>query len=145
MANIQEADSKKTPLHYCAERGHGELTQFLAEKASADINAADNAGWTPLHAACNAGQMRIVYYLLRCVRHLLHLIQPLTIEKGAKVHSVNEQSCIALNYFVRQCVDKNHFLTITCLSLLIPSPAHLSVTNNRSELSFLPLEATESL
>ena len=67
MANIQEADTRRTPLHYCAERGHTELTQFLAETAGADINAVDHLGWSPLHAACSAGQTVIVYYLLKCV------------------------------------------------------------------------------
>ena len=35
--------------------------------AGADINAVDHLGWSPLHAACSAGQTVIVYYLLKCV------------------------------------------------------------------------------
>ena len=51
-------------MHYCAEKGFSELTKFLTETGGADINALDDLGWTPLHAACSAGHTSIVYYLL---------------------------------------------------------------------------------
>lgn len=40
-----------------------ELVQDLL-KASAPVNAADNAGWTPLHEACNHGYVEITALLL---------------------------------------------------------------------------------
>ena len=64
---ITDPQTKRTPLHFCAEKGYAELTKFLTETAGADINATDELGWTPLHAACSADFAEIVLYLVRCV------------------------------------------------------------------------------
>lgn len=39
-----------------------EMVRFLCEKG-ADVNAQDNEGWTPLHAAACCGNLPIVKYL----------------------------------------------------------------------------------
>ena len=65
---MREADTNRTPLHYCAERGYQELTRFLVERAAADINAVDREGWTPLHVSCSSGYTELTYYLLKSVR-----------------------------------------------------------------------------
>lgn len=43
-------DEMETALHCCCRHGHAESMQILAD-AGADVNAANKAGYSPLHIA----------------------------------------------------------------------------------------------
>lgn len=48
----------ETPLHVAAAKGALERVRSLVE-AGADVNAVDNAGWTPLHEAVIRGHVEV--------------------------------------------------------------------------------------
>ena len=49
--------TRSTSLHIAASKGHAPVVQALLDK-NADVNLANNDGWTPLHVAALAGQLR---------------------------------------------------------------------------------------
>ena len=49
--------SDETPLHLAAQLGHGTLITLLLEHG-ADVEAASQAGYTPLHLAAGASRTR---------------------------------------------------------------------------------------
>ena len=55
----QQFNIKSVPTFYLYKK-----KEFIGQTGGADINALDDLGWTPLHAACSAGHTSIVYYLL---------------------------------------------------------------------------------
>jgi hypothetical protein len=50
----------KTLLMIACAHGRTDVAQFLLTKG-ADINAIDNFMWTPLHHACHAGEVSLIY------------------------------------------------------------------------------------
>ncbi|XP_041379485.1 ankyrin repeat domain-containing protein 50-like [Gigantopelta aegis] len=61
---MKEANHKKTPLHYAAEKGHNAIVEILI-KYKADVNCVDENGTTPLHYAVNRGYTDVVQVLLK--------------------------------------------------------------------------------
>ena len=49
----------------CCTQGDIEKLKMLIG-ARADVNTKDNAGWTPLHEACNHNHVDIACYLIKC-------------------------------------------------------------------------------
>jgi hypothetical protein len=49
-------------LHWAAFYGHLDIVQFLIQQ-DAEVNQADNGGWTPLHYAVVEGHDKVVSYL----------------------------------------------------------------------------------
>lgn len=60
-ANAKDATGRR-PIHNACERGNLEMVQLLVEKGSADVNATENDGQTPLHRA--SGSTEVLKYLL---------------------------------------------------------------------------------
>ncbi|CAH1780911.1 unnamed protein product [Owenia fusiformis] len=54
----------ETVLHKAARLGHEDVTLYCLKTAYQDVNARDNAGYTPLHECCVAGQLTIAKYLI---------------------------------------------------------------------------------
>lgn len=54
----------RTPLHYAAAAGRGDLVTIFCEEYRADIDARDNHGYTPLLRAMEADQLDVIDYLL---------------------------------------------------------------------------------
>ncbi|KAK8870427.1 hypothetical protein M9Y10_008309 [Tritrichomonas musculus] len=52
------------PIHYAAEFDQLECLKFLVETKNVNINAQDKFGMTPLHVACEKGNVDILNYLL---------------------------------------------------------------------------------
>lgn len=50
-------------LQCCIEEDSEELAQLLVE-FSADLESRDIEGWTPLHAAANCGNLKMINFLL---------------------------------------------------------------------------------
>ena len=68
MASYFLSSAGETKLHVaCIKNEAVKVKQLLA--AGADANITDHAGWTPLHEACNHGNVE-------CVRELLKARQP---------------------------------------------------------------------
>ncbi|WP_264705197.1 ankyrin repeat domain-containing protein [Wolbachia endosymbiont (group A) of Gymnosoma rotundatum] len=61
-------NEEQTPLHYAAkgsaENSNLEVVRYLVEEKSADINAKDNFGRTPLHCAAEGCNLEVVKYLI---------------------------------------------------------------------------------
>jgi hypothetical protein len=57
--------SEKTALHHAVCQGHREIIQLLIFDKSADVNATDREGATPLHTATERGFEDIVHLLLQ--------------------------------------------------------------------------------
>lgn len=55
---------KKTELHYAIIDGHNDIAKNMILSGSIDINAQDELGYTPLHAAAKCGRVEIVELLL---------------------------------------------------------------------------------
>ncbi len=55
----------ETPLHRAAIRGLSVMTEQMLRLSGVDPDEVDNAGWTPLHEACNHGRLAVVKVLLR--------------------------------------------------------------------------------
>ena len=54
----------ETPLHLAVMNNDvAKITELLTESTT-DVNAKDNAGWTPLHESCNQGCLEIVKLLV---------------------------------------------------------------------------------
>jgi ankyrin repeat protein len=72
------------------------MVQFLVEH-EADLNAQDNEGWTPLHAAVSVGNLEVAKYL---------------VSAGAKLNICNNDSdlpvdlCDAGNVAMREYLDE---------------------------------------
>ncbi len=49
-------------MRWAAVSGHLDVVKYLVEKG-ADVKAADNDGWTPLHWAAELGLLDVVKYL----------------------------------------------------------------------------------
>ncbi|MBL8713598.1 MAG: ankyrin repeat domain-containing protein [Alphaproteobacteria bacterium] len=63
-ADIMRPDGDgKSPVHYAAEHGFGDILQLLAEKG-ADLNARNSQGNTPLHIVAQAGHANIARLLM---------------------------------------------------------------------------------
>lgn len=63
-ADIMRPDGDgKSPVHYAAELGFGDILKLLAEKG-ADINARNSQGNTPLHIVAQAGHANIARLLI---------------------------------------------------------------------------------
>ena len=52
-----------SPLHGASANGHVEVVKLLLDK-EANVNAADEGGWTPLHGASQNGHVWVVKLLL---------------------------------------------------------------------------------
>ncbi|XP_064615641.1 uncharacterized protein LOC135479670 isoform X2 [Liolophura sinensis] len=57
-------NSGETVLHRAARLGYEEVALFCLRTQLVDVNARDNAGYTPLHEGCVGGQTIIVRHLL---------------------------------------------------------------------------------
>lgn len=53
-----------TPLHYAAWAGDLSLTETLVKKSSANINAKNSSGKTPLHLACSEARLETAMFLI---------------------------------------------------------------------------------
>ncbi|CAD5116909.1 DgyrCDS5752 [Dimorphilus gyrociliatus] len=58
-------EAGETPLHKAARKGNEEVVKFCLESDYGDVNARDNAGFTPLHESCLQGFVNITAMLLR--------------------------------------------------------------------------------
>jgi len=59
-----ESRSETGPLHVAVREGHMDIVKLLVEKHEADVNAADDCGFSALHLACLHGQAELASYLL---------------------------------------------------------------------------------
>lgn len=65
VKNLNKRDFRgETHLHLCARRGDLAMCKKFVEEG-ADVNVADNAGWTPLHEACAYGFYEMVEFLIQ--------------------------------------------------------------------------------
>ncbi|XP_038869980.1 BRCA1-associated RING domain protein 1 [Salvelinus namaycush] len=62
-AVVKRNHKGETPLHLAAIKGDVETVKELLDQG-ADPNLKDNAGWTPLHEACNLGHQGVVEVLV---------------------------------------------------------------------------------
>ncbi|XP_052106398.1 SMC5-SMC6 complex localization factor protein 1-like [Mytilus californianus] len=74
MKNINKKNFKgEAPLHAaCIKNDVLKLKQLL-KVPGVDVNIQDNAGWTPMHEACNHGRVQ-------CVEELLHFVPAKTVD-----------------------------------------------------------------
>lgn len=72
--------------------GKADMVKFLVEHG-ADINAQDNEGWTPLHAAACCGNLAIVKYLC---------------QKGADLSIVNRFLMLFNLFFIYLEISMNY-------------------------------------
>uniref|UniRef100_A0A4W5L1W2 BRCA1 associated RING domain 1 n=1 Tax=Hucho hucho TaxID=62062 RepID=A0A4W5L1W2_9TELE len=63
LAVVKRNHKGETPLHLAAIKGDVETVKELLDQG-ADPNLKDNAGWTPLHEACNLGHQGVVEVLV---------------------------------------------------------------------------------
>ncbi|XP_071476464.1 uncharacterized protein [Diadema antillarum] len=67
---------RETPLHTACIKKDVDKVRQLLTSPDIDVNAQDNAGWTPLHEACNHGN-------IQCMQELLNF-RPNTLALGSK-------------------------------------------------------------
>jgi ankyrin repeat protein len=60
---LNESTDLFTAMHIAVKENHEEMLRFLVEN-DANVNAADEKGWTPLHLACLCGHLNTVTYLI---------------------------------------------------------------------------------
>ena len=64
VSQTDVAHEGSTALIYAAETGNLDIVRLLVEDYSVDVNQCDDLGQSPLYAACQAGQLKVVEYLL---------------------------------------------------------------------------------
>ncbi|XP_048251523.1 serine/threonine-protein phosphatase 6 regulatory ankyrin repeat subunit C-like [Haliotis rufescens] len=54
----------RTPVKMAAQKGHGQLYEYLADEEKCDLTGVDDNGDTILHLACQGGSVHIVQHLM---------------------------------------------------------------------------------
>ncbi|XP_052830796.1 BCL-6 corepressor-like [Octopus bimaculoides] len=57
-------NSGETLLHRSARCGYQDVLYYCLKTRSVDVNARDNAGFTPLHECCVRGNLYVARYLI---------------------------------------------------------------------------------
>eukprot|EP00158_Paraphelidium_tribonemae_P009015 Partr_v1_DN28748_c5_g1_i5_m61982 putative Proteasome (Prosome, macropain) 26S subunit, non-ATPase, 10 len=100
-------EDRRTPLHWAVSGGHLPMVEYLVGELKADVNVADEDGWTPLLIASSIGASAIAAVLL---------------EGGANVDTQNDSGNVGLHY----CASKNH---LECSKILLKYGANCSILN----------------
>jgi len=62
----KQNENGTTFLNFAVDNGHLDLVRILVEDFGADVNIADNCGFTPLHSAAMSGNAEMVSFLIDC-------------------------------------------------------------------------------
>ncbi|XP_074642713.1 uncharacterized protein LOC141899964 isoform X2 [Tubulanus polymorphus] len=125
VAIINKRNAKgETKLHVACRRNNFCKVKELLTIPGIDINAKDNAGWTPLHEACNHGSTE-------CVKLLLNFKPHKTINCYFKNNNNNDKFTGMVDLLA--CNDEN------------VTPLHDAVLNNRVEVARLLIKRGGSL
>ncbi|RSL66374.1 hypothetical protein CEP53_003414 [Fusarium sp. AF-6] len=119
--------NNRTPMHWAAVGGHIQAVEALGD----DVNAQDDCGWSPLHAAILSGRGHVVStlcqlsadmesrdfkgrtpLLLACAERKWETIREL-IDIGAKVHAADSDDMTPLHYLASKVDDATLISTLT--------------------------------
>ena len=101
----------ESPLHLAAKRGDLTKVRSLLE-GSVDVNAKDNAGWTPIHEAVMSTKMQNTLPIVK-----------LLVEAGADVNARSEEGSTVLH-------DASKYLSQEVVQFLLDSGADCKIRNN---------------
>ncbi|GFS56376.1 ANK_REP_REGION domain-containing protein [Nephila pilipes] len=122
--NYTLLDSQLTLLHIAAANGLAKVTELLIKKG-ADVNKANQYGWTPLHCAAENGYTGIVNAL---------------IEKGANVNAVEEDNWTPLHFaaqmghteIVNALIEKG--ANVSAVNQNGSTPLHFAAVEDHTEI-----------
>ena len=115
--NHQDSEDKDTALHLAVCAVQTDVVQVLID-AGADIDTQNDYGCSPLHTACESGELYIVKMLVRA---------------GAEVRATNDIGCTCL--IIAACSGRTEFVRYL-VGLPEVELNHQNVTNNYTALHY---------